>query len=297
MAQFDVREFGEFSRKVVREGMDLVRAYQLGEKPIGEVRKKVADDSLLTVADRKCGAFLKERVIGVFPGIGYNIEDAGEAATQFDIVALGDPIDGTLPFTIGLMTSTVILGAYDVRKKRVLSCTIGEPATGRLWHSQVGGACGVWACRHAGRRFCRARATTVWSGKLSTDSVVLLDASRGFRRSGRQIFYDEQAGQLVMKLAQHRLLMAGSNGLHQALVANGNDRMAGVITTAIGGPWDVCGVLLVFNAGGAARAFRVTEDRQLEERDPLDVMDYDVLVVGNCRNTVDSLSGVLHRLF
>jgi len=75
--------------------------------------------------------------------------------------------------------------------------------------------------------------------------------------------------------------------------------VAGSITTAIGGPWDVCGVKLVLNAGGAARAFAVFEERVettghppalvLEPRNPLDVMSYDILVCGNSCETVDSL--------
>ena len=48
----------------------------------------------------------------------------------------------------------------------------------------------------------------------------------------------------------YKLLIPGSNGLIQALVANGNDRVAGGITTSMGVPQGAFGVMLVLGAGG-----------------------------------------------
>jgi fructose-1,6-bisphosphatase/inositol monophosphatase family enzyme len=221
-----------------------------------------------------------------FPGVRSNIEDADAVNADSRITIYGDPVDGTLPFTVGLPTSTVILGAYDTEEKRVLSCVIGEPISGRMWYAAEG----------------EPPSLSVWKGELSANTAVLLDNCKGFRRfKGYRrfpdlILTDEQAGKLLVRLARYRLLMTGSNGLHQAMVAQGNERMAGAITTAIGGPQDVCGVKLVLGAGGAARAFRMTEARELEEVHPEAIEDYDILVVGNNRNTVDTLTADLFSI-
>ena len=83
--------------------------------------------------------------------------------------------------------------------------------------------------------------------------------------------------------------MTGSNGLHHALVAQGNDKMAGAVTSAIGGPHDVCGVKLVLDAGGYARAFQIIESREFVEKPAEAIEDYDILVLGNNQDTVDEL--------
>lgn len=87
---------------------------------------------------------------------------------------------------------------------------------------------------------------------------------------------------------------AGSNGVHHAIVANGNDTVVGAITTAQGGPWDCGGALTVLGAGGAAKGLRVTSDRWFEECDPLNPLDYDILVVANSDDTLDRL---VHALY
>jgi len=290
---FDVSLFEEEGLNAVVAGMQVVRAYQLRDKTIGEASIKSADDTFLTVADRECGEVLRAHVRQHFTGVRSNIEDVGVSTEQSKVTVYGDPVDGTLPFTVGLPTSTVILGAYDTDTKQVLACIIGEPASGRLWYTR-NSQCYAATWDFTKKELHNERQVTVWQGVLSGNTAVCLDNPQGFKRSGRQILTHEQVGQLLVKLAKYRLLLAGSNGLHQAVLAQGNDKMAGAITSAIGGPQDVCGVRLVLDAGGAARAFRVTDDRKLAEESPYAIEDYDILVVGNNPGTVDELSQVLY---
>ena len=285
--------FEQKSLQAVIGGMEVVRAYQLRDKTIGEASIKKADETFLTVADRKCGEVLRAFVRQHFPNVRSNIEDAGVSDEQSNVTVYGDPVDGTLPFTVGLPTSTVILGAYDKETQQVLATTIGEPASGRLWYTR-GSQCCAATWDFTTQQLRNERQVTVWQGALSKDTAVFLDNPKGFKRSSRQILTDEQVGQLLVKLAKYRLLMAGSNGLHQAVVAQGNDKMAGGITSAIGGPQDVCGVKLVLDAGGAARAFRMSESImtgscRFNEVLPHAIEDYDVLVYGNNQDTVDQL--------
>ena len=287
MSQFDIPLFEQMSVKAVIDGMNIVRAYQLRDKTIGEASIKGADNTFLTVVDRECGEVLRAHIRDNFPSVRIIIEDVGASHEESVVTIYGDPIDGTLAFTIGLPTSTVILGAYDTKTKHVLACTIGEPASGRSGQSYAA----TWDFTI--RQFRNERQITVWQGALSDNAAVCLDLPQGFKRSGRQILTNEQAGKLLIELSAYRLLLPGSNGLHQAVLAQGNDKMAGAITSAIGGPQDVLGVQLVRNAGGAARAFRMTEDRNLLEVSPRAIEDYDILVVGNNQHTVDQLCGIL----
>lgn len=292
MSNFDVALFERQSIQAVIEGMNVVRAYQLREKSIGQASIKKADDTFLTIADRECGEVLRSRIEQDFRGVRSNIEDVGLSADQSDVTIFADPIDGTLPFTVGLPTSTVILGAYNTKTKQVLACTIGEPISGRLWFTREGEAfTAVW--NFSETHLDNERPIQVWSGVLSADTVVFLDNPRGFKRSGRQILTNEQVGKLLVLLARYRLLLAGSNGLHQAVLAQGNDKMAGAITSAIGGPQDVCGVRLVLDTGGAARAFQMADNRKLIEMPPQAIEDYDILVAGNSQATVDGLCQTL----
>jgi len=277
--------------EAVRRSMRIVRNYQIFGRS-GSADVKTSDSTLLTVVDSESGAAMRDFLQEWHPDIAQGIEDVGVSeldGSEYRI--LGDPLDGTRAFVNGLATSTVILGLYNTRQKQVVACVIGEPATGRLWSSGGGG------CRLTVASEAIDVQKVVWEGALGNQTTVLLDVNHGFTRDGRQMLRDDGVARLFKRLTEYpaKILMPGSNGLHQALVANGGERLVGAITTAIGGPWDVCGARLVLDAGGAARAFRISDERALTERDPLDVLSYDLLVVGNSNETVDVLSGFLYN--
>lgn len=89
--------------------------------------------------------------------------------------------------------------------------------------------------------------------------------------------------------------MLGSNGRHLALVAGGKGGVVGSVTTAVGGPWDVAGALLVMEAGGAAVGLSKTGFGHYEECDPLRVGEYDVLIAANSMETLKYLKGEFQR--
>lgn len=248
------------------------------------------DKTLVTKIDKGSQARIKETLARNFSEIPFWGEEGEKVVTE-DLVFLCDPLDGTRAFSCGLATSTVILSLYSTLKKKVVATVIGEVATGRVWSTF-----GDDPTRLFGERKVR-----VWQGRCDEQSTIFLDVPHGFTREGRQIFTHEQMAKLFYELRGKKLAIPGSNGLIQALVANGGQKVVSSITTAIGGPWDVCGVKLVLNAGGAARAFSVEQDSVnevciLRERDPLDVMNYDILICGNSAETVESLVKTLPGL-
>jgi myo-inositol-1(or 4)-monophosphatase len=265
----------------VRRGMKVVREAQLHPKP-ARVADIKSDGTLVTSTDKQSEKEIHD-VLRSLPGTRF-LGEEGTRSGEGEILLIADPLDGTRAFSIGLATSTVIVAA--LREDRVVAVVTGEPSTGRIWST--------WEDKptmlEGGVRETPEE-VSVWKGSLGgkRQAVVFTDLSCGFTRSGRQIFTDEQVLRLIGAISAHaRLLMPGSNGLHLALVANGGEFMAGQVTTAVGGAWDVASVLLVLNAGGAARAFS-TKSGALEEVDPLRIFDVDIIVTGNCELTVDLL--------
>lgn len=268
----------------VRASMEVVRRAQ-GMR-VAEVETKV-DETIVTATDRasaEAGAkFLRTTGVPLISEDGEQDKTIAGRYRQFY-----DPLDGTGAFAAGLMTSTVIWGLYDLERREVIATIVGEPISGRVWIAQRSGPTKLrWTEELGGRR--SARLVRVEQGSFSKQSTVVIDLSHGFVRGGRQLLTDVQVGKLFSHLnTRTKILIPGSNGLMHALVANGGTGVVGSITTALGGPWDACGVLLVLRAGGCARAFRF-EDGILEERPPRAVADYDILVTGNHRRTVDAL--------
>lgn len=291
MGSFDQVKFLEAGLEAVRTSMDIVRSFQLQQRSMPAARVKQADQTLLTIADKESGEAAQTIMQKAYPEANFNTEDVGDTPGRSSLRIMIDPIDGTKAFANGASTSTVIIGAYDDNIKEIIACIIGEPISGRIWHASKGEKASR-TIKSADSEYTRTINT--WQEELNPTASTLLDISSGFIRDNRQILTDDQVARLFINLARKsQVMMLGSNGMHQALVANGSDRMAGAITTAIGGPWDVCGVLLVLNAGGSAKAFSMNSNEQLVEKNPLDVMDYDTLVIGNNQATVDCLANCL----
>lgn len=281
-----------------RAGMEVVRHYQIEGVPKAEVKE---NQTLLTIADTASQKAINDRLrLGDREG---RLALWGEEDGVKQFIGEGlygvliDPLDGTNAFVAGMMTSTVILGVYDRDQKTLVCCAIGEPVSGRLWVATDMDA--TWAY-HANQK-----CTTWQAGSLTKDNKnnnVFLDLSHGFKSRGNQILTDEKSIALYGRLASRaRVMMPWSNGLMQALVANGNERMAGSVTTATGGPWDVCGALLVRQAGGAVRAFTrlggfETADPcagGFEQVDPLNVLAVDLLVCAANRQILGELCAIV----
>lgn len=276
---FDARKFEKASLMAIQASIRTIRPFLLGQKEIGLVKIK-KDETLLTVADRLSENAGFRILREAFPDVPIVREESGLSSGSANWEIWYDPIDGTAPFTIGAPTSTVICAAYDTENHMLLAAAIGEPAYKRAWIAIRGQGCRFLALgQNNSAKTCR-----VWPGKMKSDTAVFLDLTRGFARDKgkRQILTNEQVQELVKSLCLDvRLQMYGSNGIHQALVAHGNEKVVGGITTAMGGPWDAAGALLIAEAGGKCVSYRMDSSRQLFSTDPLDPMTYDILVYAN----------------
>lgn len=275
------------------ESMKTVRRYQHG---ISDDVETKPDFTIVTPADKASEAAGKEvlrKISSLYSNIIIHGEETG-AEGEGDTRIYLDALDGSMPYTIGTGTSTVIIAVVDEKTGEVFYCLVGEPQSGKVWRVAQNEECKVsyfdFSFSIVSQDFTWWSPVHTYQGVLDGKSRVFIDSYPGFTKNGRTILSTEQLNALHARIQEKSgMLMLGSNGLHHALVANGGKGAVGAITTAIGGPWDVCPVLLVLAAGGFARAFAQTEVG-LVEKDPLCVALYDIVITGNSKETVDTLS-------
>jgi fructose-1,6-bisphosphatase/inositol monophosphatase family enzyme len=275
----------------VMAAMQVVQPAQLGLTAIGESAIKTRDQTFVTPIDKRAEAAAKATFRAALPGVSVvGEETGGEVPAAAKHVGYIDPVDGTIDLLAGAGTATVIVGVRDVEQSQTETVVIGQPISGRVWRTRGGQTIRQVFDVATGDPKSEEVTCRVWDGPLSSKSIVFVETDRGFvREGGRQILSDYQAGRLSESLRSVRKLNSGSNGMHQALVANGGEHVVGSITTAMGGPWDALGARLVIDAGGSAIGLRVTDDRRLEEADPLDPHSYDMLVTANNSKNLDIL--------
>ncbi len=288
-------QVGNSLMDAVIAGMKVVRADQ---GKITSFSVKPADNTLVTPTDFRSQAAMIE-CLKTWGAYGYAIHaeesDAPTEDTQF--VFFVDGLDGTGAFADGAATSTVIGALYDRKVKRVVKCYIGEPATGRLWYAQEKMPTRLqWQNTSAEMGFDGGAMGLGWPDRkrgMDSNSRIYLDILRGYKG----ILTNEQLLQLFASLYNEaKIQTLGSNGLIQALVANGAPNVAGSISAAKGGPWDYCGALLVTQAGGKCRGFR-KDSGKLVLHDPLDVVGCDILVTANSEPIAEYLSQKVLALF
>lgn len=288
--------FNQDARRIavaaLARSMQVVGKFQQGRclEPLGS--KLDGSHSALPV-DKASEAAGKE-ILRKIPGISIHGEETGlEGDDANDILVALDGCDGSASIAAGAGNSTVIVAAYSKRHKEVFFCAVGEPQSGRIWTAHKGMPTGVMVYSLGGTfsTFENAVQVRVSAEPISFKARVFPDSVPNFKRDGRVIMSTSDLNRLHANIQAHTgMLMLGSNAEHQALVAHGSRAAVGSITTAIGGWWDVCGVLLVLQAGGCAAAFRVGHDGELIECNPLDVMSYDILVTANSQATLAVLT-------
>ena len=289
-----MKDISEVLYRVMAASMRAVRAGQ--EDRVISVSYK-SDKTLLTEVDKASeSAGLKLLFSELSVDFGVQTEERGTVRFG-NFRVLFDPLDGTKPFSVGASTSTIILGVTDALTGFVTYCLVGEPASGRVWMCKTGNGTHLMRYDFAFNYYKHgetSKCVVLPPQENASGSTVFIDLYPGFTRQGRTIMSDVECRNLFQRLfCPCGVSMLGSNGLHHALVANGGRGIIGAITTAVGGPWDVCPVLLVLESGGFANAFRVSNDGNLIECNPLKVDSYDILITATSRSNLEFLISTL----
>jgi len=274
---------------VLNKAMTYLRDMQLRRKDLGIEEK--SDATLLTIADKESQRMIHEQIKRQFPDVAFWGEEEGIKGFigQGRYGAIVDPLDGTNAFVVGLATSTIIIGIYDRNEQRSIACAIGEPITGRIWFADNN--CPTTLYCDGEQSFCKT-----WNGYIN-NATVFVDVAHGFKSHGRQVLTAKGNVSLHNELCilGAKMLIPGSNGLMQAIVANGCERVYGSITTAIGFPGDVCGELLVRRANGHTIGVVVREDGSLERKDSSDPVALDALICAGSKEGAEKLFSAFER--
>jgi myo-inositol-1(or 4)-monophosphatase len=119
-------KYVEFVRELTRLSGDVIRPYY-ANLDVGHELK--ADESPVTVADRRAEQVMRQRIKEQFPEHGVVGEEYGTERGDAEFVWVLDPIDGTKSFITGVPLFTTLIGLLH-RGRPVLGC-IHQPILGQ----------------------------------------------------------------------------------------------------------------------------------------------------------------------
>lgn len=289
--QFDAVKFRECAKEALAVSSEFIRRAIIGDVDLTAYLVK-GDKTAVTFVDKQSQELARPIIQRDFGQYRLNAEETpGETGNRdSDMVILHDPLDGTGGFLIGGPTPTVILGAYDSKNKRVLACATMEPTTGRFWFSSLGNGAYLSTYDYTKQSFDSNDGRKIHVNNAPLEGAhVLVDVSHPFSRLNgtRQVLTQSNRRDLTSRIENLGAKEASfyTNGGHYALVATGRPTIAGNITTAIGGPFDVAGICHVIEAGGVAICYRIDNDASPRRLYPLkssgDIYNADIVMSAN----------------
>jgi fructose-1,6-bisphosphatase/inositol monophosphatase family enzyme len=241
------------------------------------------------------------------PVIGEEGHD-GPAVRPRGRFILVDPTDGTAAGRAGAGTATAGACVYNPTTCIFESAAVVDPCGCRMWFAS-GGKTYAWRLDpltlvpRGEPKPCSVSGLTLGNG-----GEVAIEVSHGFTRidvftgERRLVLDGRSATELQYRLQEDagngglgtKVRGWGSNLYHQSLVADGLQpkgprSLVATAMTAVGGPWDMCGVALVQGAGGVARFARVEGGKLQPAYDPL---MSDMVVCANTTTTARAVLGV-----
>lgn len=123
-----------FAKDLAREAGKIMRRYFRAED-IGHSWKE--DNTPLTIADTTINDMVIDRVQEAFPSHGV-IGEENSYETDRKLVWVVDPVDGTVPFSLGIPISTFSLGLVDKRDGQAVIGVIYDPQLDHLYTAARG---------------------------------------------------------------------------------------------------------------------------------------------------------------
>jgi len=292
-------------RKVAAEAL-LSSSLYIVDEMLGKTNRayRIKEDrSIVTRVDIESQRLGRKIILSHFPHYRLNQEEAeiDGGMENSEIVIYHDPLDGTRSFLLGGVSSCVGLSVYDSKKKQVLAAATMEPISGRFWSSLREG--GTWLSRYDYH-------TQEWTeeAKISVNqdglrgSSVLVDTSRPFKKR-----FEDGQKKMILSQDGRRSLTSGlenaglkemtfnTNCGHYAYLSLGSPSLIGVITTAIGGPFDIGGILHVNEAGGISQCYQIEgeRDRSLELISGEDIENADMVIAANNESNLRALEKIV----
>lgn len=286
--------------QALKFGLPILRHAQI--YGLAEGAEVKSDDSLLTWVDRKIEEVMREYLANYGEVYGEEFGRFGNPDERYLFVI--DPVDGTRTIVNHDMGgASIIVYVYDKHEKRIITSAIGRPGTGEVWLAhdgktlryQWGGSDSQFA------DFKYVKDCKVWTPAPGVQkATVYVDCRTDFSRRGVPMLGNDGLDVLESSIrrAGYSQFGLGSNGTHHGVLANGGE-VAGTLTVAIGGIQDLGGILLVENAGGVVRTFRMDGNRWLHDCHPHEDLlipgGYDFLVMAVDECHLETLVGILRK--
>jgi fructose-1,6-bisphosphatase/inositol monophosphatase family enzyme len=301
---FDAGKFIECSKEALSVSSDYIRKAILGEVDLTGYLIK-GDKTAVTVVDRTSQIIALPTIKRDLGQYKLNQEESDQETGNLEsnIIIYHDPLDGTGGFLVGGPTPTVILGAYDSKEKEVLACGTMEPSTGRAWFSAKGEGAWTNVFDYSTKKWKHENGLPIKvnNHKIKDNSIVLVDVTHPFKRKtkdglreiltkqGRRTLSDE------LENAGAKEATFYSNGSHYSLTAQGRPLLVGNITTAIGGPFDIAGLLHVNEAGGESNCYNISPSRELIQTQGQDIQNCDLVIAANNLENILTLENALGK--
>jgi myo-inositol-1(or 4)-monophosphatase len=213
----------EFIRELARLSGDVIRPY-FANHAVGHELK--ADESPVTVADRRAEEVMRTRILEQFPGHGVVGEELGSVNADAEFVWVLDPIDGTRSFITAVPLFTTLIGLLH-KGRPVLGCIhqpiLGQTLIGDRLTAELNG-------QPVRVRTTRALADATL---LTTDSTF----PARYQDGGRFAALAEQA----------RLYRTFGDGYGYLLLATG---WADIMVDPVMNPWDLLPLIPVVEGAG-----------------------------------------------
>ena len=305
MTTFNNADFASMIKEALPASGRYIRDAILGNINLSDYLIK-GDNTAVTAVDKKSQDIALPIIKKYFPNARINQEESkvDSGNLDADIIIYHDPLDGTKGFLIGGPTPTVIIAAYDKKNKEFLATATMEPATGRIWQSYKNDGATLSLYSYALRQHQESSYQSIRVNNAPLkNGTVLVDVGHAFARTTptgvKQILTQDNRRDLSNNIESldAKEYSFQTNGGHYALVSTGRPSLVGCITTAIGGPYDIAGMLHVKEAGGAIRSFTITNRILSALENPMDIANTDIVIAANTEENLEKLTSAVRKSF
>lgn len=228
----EIRARLDLARSVARQAGDVTLDYF--QRDDLRVEQK-ADDSPVTVADRKAETVIRARIAAEFPDDAIVGEETGTSEGTSGYVWAVDPIDGTKTFIAGVPLYTTLIGL--LVRDRPVAGVVHAPAVDQMVYASAGQ--GAWLVSRDGpaRRAEVSSLATLAEGRFVTTAVTSFTEYREVDALDVYLRIQKAAG----------LSRTWGDGYGYLLVATGR---AEVMVDPILNVWDAAAVQMVIEEAG-----------------------------------------------
>ena len=234
-----------FAKNLALEAGGIMRQYFKSEE-LGVDWKE--DNTPLTIADTTINKLVIEQVKAAFPKHGILGEEENYKPERENIWVV-DPIDGTVPFSLGMPVSTFLLALVSRKDGQPVVAVTYDPFLEELFHATKGGGA-----------FVNDQPIKTSQAQDLTNGYVFLGLSSLRVESGN---YSPSRALLDLQARGAKVFNIQSGAYFHNRIAAG--QLVGAIVTKIGGAWDVAATALIVQEAGGVVTDLIGERRRFDE--------------------------------